>query len=166
MLKNFVEFLYYFPRLSNESNMLSLESNKEEQSEIKALFDFDYNLLLALGLNLIQQGEVDSAIKFFQELSLSDLSSNLTYFYLGNLHTIRDELEIAISYYSLAWEMNSNLELAPHLSAKVLFILISMNNPDKEILKLWLKRANSFLHSYSCDELLVVDCAARLLEKL
>ncbi|MHA1199965.1 MAG: hypothetical protein ACTSQF_11610, partial [Candidatus Heimdallarchaeaceae archaeon] len=63
--------------------MLSLESKEEEHTTSPALFDFEYNQLLTLGLNLIQQGEVDSAIRFFQELSLSDLSSNLTYFYLG-----------------------------------------------------------------------------------
>jgi tetratricopeptide (TPR) repeat protein len=145
--------------------MLSLES-KNEKSEFNALFDFEYNLLLTLGLNLIQQGEVDSAIRFFQELSLSDLSTNLTYFYLGNLHTIKDELEIAIGYYSLAWETNSNPDLAPCLPSKVLFTLITMDYPDKEILKLWLKRAEKFVQTYSCDELLIVDYASRLLEKL
>ena len=146
--------------------MLSLESKEETHPKFNALFDFEYNLLLTLGLNLIQQGEVDSAIRFFQELSLSDLSSNLTYFYLGNLHTIRDELEIAIGYYSLAWEINSNPDLAPCLPSKVLFTLVTMDNPDKEILKLWLKRAENFTQSYTCDELLIIDYATRLLEKL
>ena len=145
--------------------MLSLES-KEEQSDQSTLFDFEYNQLLTLGLNLIQQGEIDSAIRFFQELSLTDLSSNLTYFYLGNLHSIRDELELALGYFSLAWETNSYPELAPRLPAKVLFTLASMSNPDKEILKLWLNRAEQYIQSYGCDELLVVDYAERLLEKI
>ncbi|MCE7741802.1 MAG: hypothetical protein GOP50_05035 [Candidatus Heimdallarchaeota archaeon] len=146
--------------------MLSLESKEEKHSTSPTLFDFEYNQLLTLGLNLIQQGNVDSAIKFFQELSLSDLSSNLTYFYLGNLHSIRDELEIAIGYYSLAWETNSNPDLAPRLPSKVLFTLATMDDPDKEILKLWLNRAEKFVRSYSCDELLIVDYTTRLLEKL
>ncbi len=146
--------------------MLNLESKEEKHSTSPTLFDFEYNQLLTLGLNLIQQGDVDSAIKFFQELSLSDLSSNLTYFYLGNLHSIRDELEIAIGYYSLAWETNSNPDLAPRLPSKVLFTLATMDDPDKEILKLWLNRAEKFVQSYSCDELLVVDYTTRLLEKL
>lgn len=146
--------------------MLSLESKKDEQKPSPLLFDFEYNQLLILGLNFIQQGDVDSAIMFFQELSLSDLSSNLTYFYLGNLHSIRDELEIAIGYFSLAWETNSNPELAPRLPSKVLFTLSTMDNPDKEILKLWLGRAEEFTHTYSCDELLIIDYAQRLLEKL
>ena len=111
-------------------------------------------------------GDIDSAILFFQELSLSDLSSNLTYFYLGNLHSIRDELEIAIGYYSLAWETNSNPELAPRLLSRVLFTLSTMDEPDKEILKLWLGRAETFIHAYSCDELLIIDYAKRLLEQL
>ncbi|TFG09184.1 hypothetical protein EU534_02370 [Candidatus Heimdallarchaeota archaeon] len=146
--------------------MISLESKKENKGRAQTLFDFEYNQLLTLGLNLIQQGEIESAIRFFQELSLSDLSTNLTYFYLGNLHSICDELEIAIGYFSLAWETNSDAELAARLPVKVLFILASINNPDKEILKLWLNRAKRFIHSYSCDELLVVDYTERLLEKL
>jgi hypothetical protein len=146
--------------------MLSLESKKDQNPPSSPLFNFEYNWLLTLGLNLIQQGDIDSAIMFFQELSLSDLSSSLTYFYLGNLHTIRDELEIAIGYYSLAWETNSNPELAPRLPSKVLFTLATMDNPDKEILKLWLGRAETFTHAYSCDELLIVDYAQRLLEKM
>jgi tetratricopeptide (TPR) repeat protein len=146
--------------------MLSLESKEDKKVKSPPLFDFEYNQLLTLGLNLIQQGDIESAIKYFQELSLSDLSSNLTYFYLGNLHSICDELEIAIGYYSLAWETNSNPDLAPRLPAKVLFTLSTMNDPDKEILKLWLGRAEKYAHLYSCDELLIMDYAERLLEKL
>ncbi len=146
--------------------MLSLESKEEKQSIPSTLFDFEYHQLLTLGLNLIQQGEIGSAIRFFQELSLSDLSSNLTYFYLGNLHSIRNELEIAVGYFSLAWETNSNPDLAPRLPSKVLFTLVTMDNPDKEILKLWLNRAEKFTQSYSCDELLIIDYATRLLEKM
>ncbi len=146
--------------------MLTLESKKEKKHNSSPLFDFEYNQLLTIGLNLIQQGKIDSAIRFFQELSLSDLSSNLTYFYLGNLHLIRDELDIALGYFSLAWETNSNPDLAPRLPSKVLFTLASMDNPDKEILKLWLNRAERFLQTYSCDELLIIDFTRRLLEKL
>ena len=146
--------------------MLSLESKNEKEHKSQTLFDFEYNQLLTLGLSLIQQGEIDSAIRFFQELSLSDLSTNLTYFYLGNLHSICDEPELAIGYFSLAWETNSDLELAARLTVKVLFILASIENPDKEILKLWLNRAKEFISSYSCDELLILDYTERLLEKL
>jgi len=146
--------------------MLSLESKEEEKHNSPTLFDFEYDQLLTLGLNLIQRGEIDSAIRFFQELSLTDLSSNLTYFYLGNLHSIRDELEVAIGYFSLAWETNSDPELASRLPAKVLFTLASLDNPDKEILKLWLNRAKEYIQSYNCDDLLIVDYAERLLEKL
>ena len=146
--------------------MLSLESKEEEKHNSPTLFDFEYDQLLTLGLNLIQRGEIDSAIRFFQELSLTDLSSNLTYFYLGNLHSIRDELEVAIGYFSLAWETNSDPELASRLPAKVLFTVASLDNPDKEILKLWLNRAKEYIQSYNCDDLLIVDYAERLLEKL
>ena len=146
--------------------MITLKSKEEKKLNSSSLFDFEYNQLLTLGLNLIQQGKVDSAIKYFQELSLSDLSSNLTYFYLGNLHAIKDELEIAIGYYSLAWETNSNPDLTPKLPFKVLFTLAMMEKPDKEILRLWLNRAEKFLESYGCDELLIVDYTKRLLEKL
>jgi len=41
-----------------------------------------------------------------------------------------------------------------------------MDTPDKEILKLWMNRAEKVRQSYSCDELLIVDYTTRILEKL
>ena len=144
--------------------MLSFETREEKQTELATIFDFEYEELLTAGLNLIKQGEVDSAILFFQELSLSSPLSSLSCFYLGNLHSIRDEMELAIAYYSLAWETNKNPELRHCLQYKVLFSLITMDRPDKEILKLWLTRTENCLNQYSCDELLIIDFARKILE--
>ena len=143
--------------------MLNLKNQKAKQPAFLSLFDFEYLQLINVGLDLIQEGDIDSAILFFQELSLSSPHSSLSYFYLGNLHTIKDDLDVAIAYYSLAWEVNDNPFLNSRLPCKVLSTLVSMPKVDTDLLSLWLKRSKEFLESYSCDELLICDYAERLI---
>ncbi len=143
--------------------MLNLEKQETKQPKFLSLFDFEYQELVNVGLDLIQEGEIDSAILFFQELSLSSPHSSLSYFYLGNLHSIKDDLDIAVGYYSLAYEVNDNPLLTAKLPCKVLSTLVSMNTMDKELLSLWLERTSEFHDIYSCDELLICDYAQRII---
>jgi len=143
--------------------MLNLEKQETKQTQFFSLFDFEYQTLINVGLDLIQEGDIDSAILFFQELSLSSPHSPLSYFYLGNLHTVKDDLDLAVGYYSLAWEVNDNPLLTSRLPCKVLSTLVSMQTVDLELLSLWLDRSEEFLDSYACDELLICDYVERII---
>jgi hypothetical protein len=143
--------------------MLNLEKQEKKRPKFLSLFDFEYQELVNVGLDLIQEGDIDSAILFFQELSLSSPHSSLSYFYLGNLHTIKDDLDVAVGYYSLAYEVNDNPLLTSRLPCKVLSTLVSMQSVDKELLSLWFERTKDYRETYSCDELLICDYAQRLI---
>ncbi len=143
--------------------MLNLKKQETKQKQFFSLFDFEYQKLVSVGLDLIQDGDIDSAILFFQELSLSSPHSSFSYFYLGNLHTVKDDLDLAVGYYSLAWEVNDNPLLTSRLPCKVLSTLVSMQSVDLELLSLWLERSKEFLDSYACDELLIYDYAQRII---
>ena len=145
--------------------MLNLEKQEETSNNFISLYDFEYQTLVNLGLDLIQRGDIDSALRFFQELSLTSSLSSLSYFYLGTLHVIKDEVDVAIGYYSLAWEVNDNPLLAARLPSKVLNTLIIMKQVDKELLALWIRRAEKFVSSYACDDLLIYDYAKRILNE-
>ncbi len=145
--------------------MLNLEKQETKQTQFFSLFDFEYQTLINIGLDLIQEGDIDSAILFFQELSLSSPHSSLSYFYLGNLHTVKDDLDLAVGYYSLAWEVNDNPLLTSRLPCKVLSTLISMKQVDKDLLALWLERAEKFVSNYECDSLLIYDFSKRILDE-
>ncbi|MHA1218023.1 MAG: hypothetical protein ACTSO5_04970 [Candidatus Heimdallarchaeaceae archaeon] len=40
-----------------------------------------------------------------------------------------------------------------------------MNQVDKELLALWLERAEKFVPSYACDDMLIYDYAIRILDE-
>ena len=65
--------------------MLNLEKQEATSKNFISLYDFEYQTLVNLGLDIIQRGDIDSALRFFQELSLTSPLSSLSYFYLGNL---------------------------------------------------------------------------------
>ena len=145
--------------------MLNLEKQEATSKNFISLYDFEYQKLVNLGLDIIQRGDIDSALRFFQELSLTSPLSSLSYFYLGTLHIIKDEVDVAIGYYSLAWEVNDNPLLAARLPSKVLNTLIIMKQVDKELLALWIERAEKYVSSYACDDMLVYDFAKRILNE-
>ncbi len=142
--------------------MLNLKK-QETKRQFFSLFDFEYQKLVNVGLDLIQDGDIDSAILFFQELSLSSPHPSFSYFYLGNLHTVKDDLDLAVGYFSLAWEVKDNPLLTSKLPCKVLSTLVCMQTVDLELLSLWLERSKEFLDSYTCDELLICDYAQRII---
>ncbi|MHA1218022.1 MAG: hypothetical protein ACTSO5_04965 [Candidatus Heimdallarchaeaceae archaeon] len=75
--------------------MLNLEKQEATSKNFISLYDFEYQKLVNFGLDIIQRGDIDSALRFFQELSLTSPLSSLSYFYLGTLHVIKDEVDVA-----------------------------------------------------------------------
>ena len=63
-----------------------------------------FSTLLEAGVSTITEFQIDPAIKIFKEIKELYPEEPQAYFYLANLHTIKDQKVEALKNYELAWK--------------------------------------------------------------
>ena len=97
------------------------------------------------GLAEIKRGEIDSAIITFKKVVKLFPKHALGHFYLANLYSIKDEKNYAIESFTNSWKYSNKLqEHFKNIPSQTLFILLSMDQPPKDDLGMWVERAKEF----------------------
>ncbi|MFW9852158.1 MAG: hypothetical protein ACFFDS_04410 [Candidatus Thorarchaeota archaeon] len=123
--------------------------------------------LVKKGLLEIQKGKVSSALNTFKEIQKFFPNYSKTHFYLANLYSIQNEKQEALKSYSLAWEQREQFEEQEkhYVPYQSIFILLSMDQIPKYLLKTWIERAEEFYSDYSRNERMTIDFAKQVLQR-
>ena len=123
--------------------------------------------LVKEGLSKIEKGDVSSAIKIFKEMQKFFPNYTKTHLYLANLYSIQDEKQEALKSYSLAWEQRDKFEEQEkhYVPYQSIFILLSMDQIPKDLLKTWIERAEDFYFDYSINERIIIDFAKQVIQR-
>ncbi|MCK5140788.1 MAG: hypothetical protein KAQ70_01220, partial [Candidatus Heimdallarchaeota archaeon] len=104
-----------------------------------------FSTLLEAGVSTITEFQIDPAIKIFQEIKELYPEDPQAYFYLANLHTIKDQKVEALKNYELAWKFGKNsLTNGNIIPYQAIFLLISKENIAEAELSKWLVRTRDF----------------------
>jgi len=122
--------------------------------------------LVKKGLSKIEKGEVSTALKIFKEVQKFFPNYSKIHLYLANLYSIQDEKKEALKSYTLAWEQRDKLEEQEdhYVPYQSIFILLSMDSIPKDLLKIWVDRAEEFYFEYSRSERMMIDFAKQVLQ--
>ncbi len=122
--------------------------------------------LIEEGLSKIEKGDVSSALKIFKEVQKFFPNHSKTNLYLANLYSIQDEKQEALKSYTIAWEQRDKLEKQEnhYVPYQSIFILLSMESIPKDLLKIWIERAEEFYFEYSRSERIIIDFAKQILQ--
>jgi tetratricopeptide (TPR) repeat protein len=67
-----------------------------------------YSTLLEAGVSTITEYQIDPAIEIFKEIKEIYPEEPQAYFYLANLHNIKDQKNEALKNYELAWKLGKD----------------------------------------------------------
>ena len=122
--------------------------------------------LLEAGVQTISEKQVDTAIEIFNEITCKYPHDPQAYFYLANLHNIKDQKDEALKNYELAWKHGkkilTNVHLIPY---QALFMLISKEKISEDELSKWVERAELSYNCYRDDKRKLVDFTKQMVGK-
>jgi tetratricopeptide (TPR) repeat protein len=122
--------------------------------------------LVKEGLSQIKAGKVSSALKIFKEIQKFFPNYSKTHLYLANLYSIQNEKQEALKSYTLAWEQRDKFEEQEehYVPYQSIFILLSMDQIPKDLLKTWIDRAEEYYFDYSRSKRMIIDFAKQVLQ--
>ena len=89
-------------------------------------YEKHFSSLLKAGVSTITEHQIDPAITIFKEIKEHYPEEPQSYFYLANLHTIKDQKVEALENYKLAWKFGKDsLTKGNILPYQALFLLMS-----------------------------------------
>ncbi|MCK4895866.1 MAG: hypothetical protein KAS47_03605 [Candidatus Heimdallarchaeota archaeon] len=136
---------------------------KENIGEDKKYF----TKMLEAGVSTITEYQVDPAIKIFKEIKELYPEEPQAYFYLANLHTIKDQEVEALKNYELAWKFGkdslTNGNIIPY---QALFLLMSKERRSEDELSKWVERAKLFYSSYTEEKRKLIDFTEQMVGKI
>ena len=125
-----------------------------------------FSTLLEAGVSTITEYQIDPAIKIFTEIKNLYPEEPQAYFYLANLHTIKDQKVEALENYELAWKFGKNsLTNGNIIPYQALFLLMSKEEKTEDELSKWVKRANLFYNIYSEEKRKLIDFSNQMVGK-
>ncbi len=125
-----------------------------------------FSTLLEAGVSTITEYQIDPAIKIFKEIKELYPEEPQAYFYLANLHTIKDQKVEALKNYELAWKLGKNsLTNSNIIPYQVLFLLISKEKRSEDELSKWVERAELFYNIYTEEKRKLVDFTKQMVGK-
>ncbi|MHA1203102.1 MAG: hypothetical protein ACTSQ4_11365 [Candidatus Heimdallarchaeaceae archaeon] len=125
-----------------------------------------FSTLLEAGVSTITEHQIDPAIKIFNEIKNFYPKEPQAYFYLANLHNIKDQKSEALKNYELAWKLGkdslTNGYIIPY---QALYLLMSKKEKtDDELLK-WVERAELFYNNYTEEKKKLIDFTKQMVKK-
>jgi tetratricopeptide (TPR) repeat protein len=136
------------------------EDNKGEEEKY-------FSTLLESGVNTITEKQVDPAIEIFKEIKELYPEEPQAYFYLANLHNIKDQKVEALKNYELAWKLGKNsLTNSNIIPYQALFLLMSKEKKSEEELAKWVERAKLFYSGYTEEKRKLIDFTEQMVGKI
>ncbi|MBY9000930.1 MAG: hypothetical protein KGD64_08460 [Candidatus Heimdallarchaeota archaeon] len=142
---------------------MSMVRFKEEKrgEEDKALI-----ALLEAGVSTITENQIEPAIKIFKEIKELYPEEPQSYFYLANLHNIKDQKNEALKNYELAWEFGKDSLTNGHIIPyQALYLLMSIEEKTEDELSKWVERAEPFYNSYPEEKKKLIDFTKQMVRK-
>ena len=125
-----------------------------------------FSTLLEAGVSTITEYQIDPAIKIFKEIKELYPEEPQAYFYLANLHTIKDQKVEALKNYELAWkhgkESLTNGYIIPY---QAIFLLVSKEKRSENELSKWVDRAESSYSCYTEEKRKLIDFSKQMVGK-
>ncbi|MCK4972296.1 MAG: hypothetical protein KAS52_03190 [Candidatus Heimdallarchaeota archaeon] len=126
-----------------------------------------FSTLLEAGVSTITEFQIDPAIKIFKEIKEFYPEEPQAYFYLANLHTIKDQEVEALKNYELAWKFGkdslANGNIIPY---QALFLLMSKERRSEDEFSKWVERAKLFYSSYTEEKRKLIDFTEQMVGKI
>ncbi len=125
-----------------------------------------FSTLLEAGISTITEYQIDPAIKIFKEIKKLYPEEPQAYFYLANLHTIKDQKIEALKNYELAWKFGKNsLTNGNIIPYQAIFLLVSKREKSVDELSKWVERAKLFYSSYTEEKRKLIDFTEQMVGK-
>lgn len=122
--------------------------------------------LLEAGVSTITEFQIDPAIKIFKEIKKLYPEEPQAYFYLANLHTIKDQKIEALKNYELAWKFGKNsLTNGNIIPYQAIFLLVSKREKSVDELSKWVERAKLVYSSYTEEKRKLIDFTEQMVGK-
>ena len=126
-----------------------------------------FSTLLEAGVSTITEFQIDPAIKIFKEIKEFYPEEPQAYFYLANLHTIKDQKVEALKNYEQAWKFGKNsLINGKIIPYQALFLLMSKEEKSEDELSKWVERAKLFYSSYTEEKRKLIDFTEQMVGKI
>lgn len=120
--------------------------------------------LLEAGVNTITEKQVDPAIEIFNGITDQYPTDPQAYFYLANLHTIKDQKVEALKNYELAWKLGKDSLTNGHIIPyQAIFLLVSERERSVDELSKWVVRTRDFYDNYSEEKRKLIDFANQMI---
>ena len=125
-----------------------------------------FSTMLEAGLSTITENQIDSAIKIFKEIKELYPEEPQAYFYLANLHNIKDQKNEALKNYELAWKLGKNsLTNGYIIPYQAIFLLLSKEEKTEDELSKWVERAELFYNNYTEEKRKLIDFTKQIVGK-
>jgi tetratricopeptide (TPR) repeat protein len=123
--------------------------------------------LLEAGVSTITEYQIDPAIEIFKEIKEIYPEEPQAYFYLANLHNIKDQKNEALKNYELAWKLGKDSLTNGHIIPyQALYLLMSKEERNVDELSKWVERAKLFYDSYSEEKRKLIDFTKQMARKM
>ena len=125
-----------------------------------------FGTLLEAGLTTITECQIDPAIKIFNEIKSLYPEDPQAYFYLANLHNIKDQKTEALKNYELAWRHGEDSLTNSHIIPyQAIYLLMSKEEKSEKDLSKWVERAEQFYNNYTEEKRKLVDLTKQVVGK-
>lgn len=125
-----------------------------------------FSTLLEAGVSTITEYQIDPAIEIFKEIKKLYPKEPQAYFYLANLHNIKNQKVEALKNYELAWKLGkNNLTNSNIIPYQALFLLMSKENKSEDELSKWVERAELFYNNYTEEKKKLIDFTKQMVGK-